>query len=64
MTDEQIIDLMTARNEQALTEVETKYSRLCESITRRIGRVCQRYSDGTMECDSAQQAEEPGSLCG
>ena len=36
MTDEQIIDLMTARNEQALTEVETKYSRLCESITRRI----------------------------
>jgi RNA polymerase sigma-70 factor (ECF subfamily) len=36
VTDEQIIDLMTARNEQALTEVETKYSRLCESITRRI----------------------------
>ena len=36
MRDEQIIDLYWARDEQAITETDLAYGRLCRSLSRRI----------------------------
>ncbi len=68
MEDNQIIDLYFSRDEQALTETQTKYGRLCNNIAHGIllnpedTEEC--VSDSYIKLWNAIPPKRPESLCG